>query len=42
MVRGAAAMEYMGLGAFLALWRYFFDIDWDFRVKRRKRRKNRG
>jgi hypothetical protein len=35
-------MEYMGLGALLALWRYFFDIDWDFRVRRRKRpRKNR-
>jgi hypothetical protein len=27
-------MEYMGLGALLALWRYFFDIDWDFRVRR--------
>jgi hypothetical protein len=34
-----ADMEYMGLGALLALWRYFFDIDWDFRVRRRKRRK---
>jgi hypothetical protein len=32
-------MEYMGLGVLLALWRYFFDIDWDFRVRRRKRRK---
>jgi len=35
-------MEYMGLGALLALWRYFFDIDWDVRVKRRKRRKRIG
>jgi hypothetical protein len=32
-------MEYMGLSALLALWRYFFDIDWVFKVKRRRRRK---
>jgi hypothetical protein len=31
-------MEYMGLGLLLAVWRYFFDIDWDFRVKRRRRK----
>jgi hypothetical protein len=33
-------MEIWGLGAaaMLALWRYFFDIDWDLRVKRRRRR----
>jgi hypothetical protein len=35
-------MEYMGLGALLALWRYFFDIDWDFRVRRRKRPQETG
>jgi hypothetical protein len=35
----ANMLEYWGLGALLALWRYFFDIDWDVRVKRRKRRK---
>jgi hypothetical protein len=29
----------MGLGALLALWRYFFDVDWDLRMRRRKRRK---
>src|SRR3954453_23798649 len=33
-------MEYMGFGVLLALWRYFFDVDWDVRVRRRKRRKN--
>ena len=32
----------LGLGAALALWRYFFDIDWDLRVKRRGRRKSQG
>ena len=36
---GEAVMEYMGLGALLALWRYFFDVDWDLRMRRRKRRK---
>ena len=37
-------MEIWGLGAaaMLALWRYFFDIDWDLRVKRRRRRYGRG
>jgi hypothetical protein len=35
-------MEFWGLGVILALWRYFFDIDWDLRIKRRKRRKNTG
>ena len=34
-----AGMEYIGLGALLALWRYFFDVDWDLRMRRRKRRK---
>jgi len=34
-------MEYMGLGMLVALWRYFFDVDWDVRVRRRKRRRNR-
>jgi hypothetical protein len=34
-------MEYMGLGMLLAVWRYFFDVDWDVRVRRRKHRKNR-
>jgi hypothetical protein len=34
-------MEYIGLGALLALWRYFFDIDWVVKVKRRKRPKKR-
>jgi len=29
----------LGLGAALALWRYFFDVDWVLRVKLRKRRK---
>ena len=28
----------LGVGALWALWRYFFDIDWDLRVKRRRRR----
>jgi hypothetical protein len=32
-------LEYLGMGAALALWKYFFDIDWDLRVKLRKRRK---
>lgn len=36
-----ADMEYMGLGMLLAVWRYFFDVDWDVRVRRRKHRKNR-
>jgi hypothetical protein len=27
------------LGALRTLRRYLFDIDWDFRVRRRKRRK---
>ena len=40
MVR-EADMEYMGLGMLVALWRYFFDVDWDVRVRRRKRRRNR-
>jgi hypothetical protein len=31
-------MEYMGFGALLALWRYIVDIDWDFRVRRKRRR----
>ena len=31
-------LEYWGLGAILAVWRYFFDIDWDLRIKRRRRR----
>ena len=31
-------MEYVGLGLLLAVWRYFFDVDWDFRVRRRRRR----
>jgi hypothetical protein len=35
-------MEYIGLGALLALWRYFFDIDWVVKVKRRKRPKKTG
>ena len=39
MFREADMLEYWGLGALLALWRYVFDIDWDLRVKRRKRRK---
>jgi hypothetical protein len=34
-------MEYMGLGMLVALWRYFFDVDWDVRVRRRKRAKKR-
>jgi len=29
----------LGLGAALALWRYFFDVDWVLRVKLRRRRK---
>jgi len=29
-------LEYWGLGVLLAVWRYFFDIDWDVRVKRRE------
>jgi len=36
-----AHMEYIGLGALVALWRYFFDIDWVVKVKRRKRPKKR-
>ena len=33
----------LSLGAVaLAVWRYFFDIDWDLRVKRRRRRKEQG
>jgi hypothetical protein len=37
-------METWGLTAavMLALWRYFFDIDWVLKVKRRRRRNNRG
>jgi hypothetical protein len=35
-------MEYMAVGALLAIWRYFFDIDWVFKLKRRKRRKKLG
>ena len=34
-------MEYIGLGALVALWRYFFDIDWVVKVKRRKHPKKR-
>jgi hypothetical protein len=34
-------LEYWGLGAILAVWRYFFDIDWDLRIKRRRRRSKR-
>jgi hypothetical protein len=34
-------MEYIGLGALVALWRYIFDIDWVVKVKRRKRPKKR-
>ena len=30
----------LGLGAALALWRYVSYIDWDLRVKLRKRRRN--
>jgi hypothetical protein len=37
-----ADMEYMGLGMLVALWRYFFDVDWDVRVRRRKRPKKRA
>ena len=32
-------LEYWGVGAILALCRYFFDVDWDLKVRRRKRRK---
>jgi hypothetical protein len=33
----------LSLGAVaLAVWRYFFDIDWDLRVKRRRRRKEQS
>jgi hypothetical protein len=32
-------LKYWGVGVVMAFWRYFFDIDWDFRMKRRKRRK---
>lgn len=39
MLWEAKMLEYWGLGAMLALWRYFFDVDWDLRMKRRKRRK---
>jgi hypothetical protein len=38
-IPGGDMLEFWGLGAVVALWRYFFDIDWDLRVKRRKRRK---
>ena len=30
----------LGLGVILALWRYCCDIDWDLRVKRKRRRKD--
>ena len=32
----------LGLAVMLALWRYFSDIDWDIRLKGRKRRKNQS
>jgi hypothetical protein len=32
----------VGVGLLLALWRYFFDIDWDLRVKRRRRHGKRA
>jgi hypothetical protein len=37
-------MELWGLSAALVLgvWRYFFDIDWDLRIKLRRRRRNGG
>lgn len=37
-------MEFWGVGmaAAVALWRYFFDIDWDLRVKRRRKRQSRN
>jgi hypothetical protein len=42
MLWEAKMLEYWGLGAILALWRYVFDIDWDLRVRRRTRRKKQG
>jgi hypothetical protein len=41
---GGRNMEIWGLtlGVVLALWRYFFDIDWDLRVKRRRRHRSQG
>jgi hypothetical protein len=32
-------MKFWGLGAILALWRYFVGIDWDLRLTRRNRRR---
>jgi len=32
----------LGLGAALALWRYFFDVDWKLNVKLRRRKKAKG
>jgi hypothetical protein len=32
-------MEFWGLGVLLALWRYVVEIDWNFRVRRRRRPK---
>jgi hypothetical protein len=36
-------METWGIGvaALLALWRYVLDLDWDMRLKLRKRRRGR-
>ena len=28
-------MEFWGLGLLVALWRYFREVDWDLRVKRK-------
>ncbi len=32
-------MEFWGLGLLLALWRYFREVDWDLRVRRKPRQK---
>jgi hypothetical protein len=36
-----ARMEFWGLGLLLALWRYFREVDWDVRVKRKPSKKAR-